>query len=575
MANTKEMRIQMVLSAVDKATQVINDSVGKAVKKLDEVQKKAEAISHSAFSVGRDAGALGLAIGAPLVGLVRGAEEAATAQARLAQVFKSMGDESGQAAIQAGILADSLEFEIAVDADKIKETMAKLATFENVIRNNTGSAEVFERATMAALDLAATGFGDAASNAVQLGKALNDPVKGMSALTRAGVTFTAQEQEKIKRLVETGKAFEAQQFMLSAIEKQVGGVAAATANDTDKMMLALAAMGDSFGVMLLPTVQKFTEYFINKAIPAVQRFTERNAPLIEILLKGAAAFAATMLVVSALSFTIGGIAKVVVLSVKAFKLLALTIGFATKAVAVMTKVMLANPWLLAIAAIAAAAYLIYSNWEAIKAFFVRLWDSVKVIFSNALEFIKNLFFKYHPIGIIIAQWDEILAFLGSVKDRFYEAGQNIISSVVDGIKNKAHEAVDAIKGTVQKMRDFLPFSPAKTGPFKDLHRVKIVETIAQAVKPRPLVNAMRAATVAATMAVSPTGATASAPASLSASASAQSGAVSVIYSPVINFNGGEVSMQTREDFAKMLKEHEKELMQVIRQAQAREQRRTF
>jgi hypothetical protein len=108
----------------------------------------------------------------------------------------------------------------------------------------------FDRATNAALDLAAAGFGSAESNAVQLGKALQDPIKGVTALAKSGVTFTAQEKEKIKTLVESNKMLEAQEIVLAAIEKQVGGTALATANDTDKMREAVAQAGQSGGVNL-------------------------------------------------------------------------------------------------------------------------------------------------------------------------------------------------------------------------------------------------------------------------------------------------------------------------------------
>jgi hypothetical protein len=60
-------------------------------------------------------------------------------------------------------------------------------------------------------------------NAVALGKALNDPIKGISALTRNGITFTESEKERIKVLVESNKVGEAQNMILQAIETQVGG----------------------------------------------------------------------------------------------------------------------------------------------------------------------------------------------------------------------------------------------------------------------------------------------------------------------------------------------------------------
>jgi hypothetical protein len=64
--------------------------------------------------------------------------------------------------------------------------------------------------------MGAAGFGTAEMNAVQLGKALNDPIKGIAALAKSGVTFTEQEKDKIKTLVESNKLLEAQDMVLES-----------------------------------------------------------------------------------------------------------------------------------------------------------------------------------------------------------------------------------------------------------------------------------------------------------------------------------------------------------------------
>jgi hypothetical protein len=113
-----------------------------------------------------------------------------------------------------------------------------------------------DRATLAAIDLAAAGFGSAETNATQLGKALQDPIKGITALARAGVTFTEQEKEKIKTLVESGNMLQAQDMILAAIETQVGGTAEATATGSAKMNVAFGEMSEAIGKSLLPLFQQ-------------------------------------------------------------------------------------------------------------------------------------------------------------------------------------------------------------------------------------------------------------------------------------------------------------------------------
>lgn len=200
------------------------------------------------------------------------AEQAEIANRRLGQVLKSMG--YGEATERVSAYAEELERTVAVDGEVIKATQAKLATFKNLTQTVGQAGGAFDRATLAALDLAAAGFGSAETNAVQLGKALQDPVKGLAALGRAGVTFTAQEKEKIKTLVESGQVLEAQNVILQAIEQQVGGTAEATKSDFAAMKIAIENTGESIGTLLLPFVSLMAD-----ALQAVAGFAEENATL--------------------------------------------------------------------------------------------------------------------------------------------------------------------------------------------------------------------------------------------------------------------------------------------------------
>ena len=137
--------------------------------------------------------ALGAAVGfgAFAVKGIAAAEEAATAQARLDQVAKSMGFVGGAyegATQRLQTYATELSKQIAVEDESILAVQAKLATFKNVGSTMDEAGGAMDRATKAAFDLAATGFGSAEGNATQLGKALQDPIKGITALAKAGET---------------------------------------------------------------------------------------------------------------------------------------------------------------------------------------------------------------------------------------------------------------------------------------------------------------------------------------------------------------------------------------------------
>ena len=95
------------------------------------------------------------------------------------------------------------------------------------------------------------------------------------------------------------------------------------------------------------------------------------------------------------------------------------------------RALLMNPIGLAVTAIAGGAYLIWRNWEPIKAFFVNLWQGVKSATSAAWDWIKNAFMAYHPAGIIYTHWDSITGWFSGLWDRV-KAG---VSTGWEGIKS--------------------------------------------------------------------------------------------------------------------------------------------
>lgn len=89
---------------------------------------------------------------------------------------------------------------------------------------------------------------------------------------------------------------------------------------------------------------------------------------------------------------------------------------------------------------------------------------------------------------------------------FSHHGRRLMETIAAGMRQRAHLLVQEIQKVTQKLRDHLPSSPAKTGPLSDIHRLKFAETIAQSIKPAPMVKAMRkaaAATLAAASITSP------------------------------------------------------------------------
>jgi hypothetical protein len=264
------------------------DKAKKEFASLEGAGKKAQfAIKKAAVPAGLALGALG----GFLVTAAKGAEEARIADQKLAAVLDTMGYETATDRVSA--YAESLEKTIAVDADVIKATQTKLATFGELTKSVGDANGAFDRATKAALDLAAAGFGSAEGNAVQLGKALQDPIKGLASLAKAGVTFTEQEKENIRTLVESGQQLEAQDMILKAIEGQVSGTAAASASSFDKMKFAIAGVADTFGDMMLPVIDALAP-----KLAAFSAWATENPELLKIVVGGLAAIAAAIVVIN-------------------------------------------------------------------------------------------------------------------------------------------------------------------------------------------------------------------------------------------------------------------------------------
>lgn len=197
--------------------------MGKAADSLRGFSKEAKSISRDLEEVGRK---MSLAITAPLALLARGGyEQAKAAREAIGQVqaaLESSGDSSGKTAAELEKTADALQHISTFEkTDILRNVTAQLLTFSNI------QGPIFDRAQKAVIDLAARMGGDLQDASVKVGRALNDPIQGVQALTRVGVQFTTQEKLQIKNLVEHGKGLEAQGIILDKLTQKYGGAALA------------------------------------------------------------------------------------------------------------------------------------------------------------------------------------------------------------------------------------------------------------------------------------------------------------------------------------------------------------
>ena len=250
-------------------------------KKLDGAGQKTQ---FALGSLNKGAGALGAqmakfgAITAGVVGvvgggLVKAAYESQKVMKQTEAIVAATGGAAGLTAKQVGDLSEQLSNQTGIDDELIQSSMNLLLTFKQV-RNEVGAGnDIFNRASMAALDLGNV-FGSTDAAAKMLGKALSNPVKGINALTRAGVNFSDQQKAQIKTLVDSGKSLDAQKIILAEVEAQVGGTAIASMTAFDRMRVAIGNAAEDLGNILIPYVERFSQYVIDNVVPVISKFAD-------------------------------------------------------------------------------------------------------------------------------------------------------------------------------------------------------------------------------------------------------------------------------------------------------------
>jgi NACalpha-BTF3-like transcription factor len=185
-------------------------------------------------------GALGAVAAAGFIGrkIITESVEAQKAAAQLEAVIRSTGGAAGYTSTQLETMADQLSKVSTYEDDAIVGAQALLATFTNV------RGDVFRDATQAILDMSTALGQDLNTSALQLGKALNDPIAGIGALRRAGVQLSASQTDLVKSLVASGRAADAQRIILKELETQMGGSAAAA---RDTLGGALQGLSNAWG----------------------------------------------------------------------------------------------------------------------------------------------------------------------------------------------------------------------------------------------------------------------------------------------------------------------------------------
>ena len=412
-----------------KSIGLLNIVFGADLRGFDRAMKKAQkSLKKFGSSMKRTGANLTRNLTLPLLALGAASIKAFDTQAKaIAQVeagLKSTGNQVGLTSKELQKMAADLQ-KTTLFGDEVilKDATAQLLTFTNLTKEN------FQMAQVAALDLATRLDKDLKETTIQLGKALNDPILGITALGRSGIQFTEKQKSTIKSLVETNKLAEAQTLILKELEIQYGGSAEAAAKagmgPLQQLGNALSDVGEKIGAELLPIVIEIG----NKIKGLLTSFTSLDKD--------------TQKVIITIGLLAGAIGPLL------FIVGQLTLAFA----ALFTP---GGVILLGIIALAAGLVYVVDNFEALKE---RLsdWDWWRNALIQAMQWV----IEYSPLSLLIKGFNEVLKFFGKnpipnpfediadaledlkVETKEYE---HEFGSFADAVKNAALKAGKALSG---------------------------------------------------------------------------------------------------------------------------------
>lgn len=406
----------------------------KAIKTLKDMDTRASKANKTLANFGKTALVAGAAIATGFAtALVMGTRDAMEAEEKVAQleaVLKSTAGVAGQSKESLLAFAEGLEKTTKFSAEATIEAQSLLLTFTNI------AGDVFPRATQAAADMATALGTDMAGQSIALGKALNDPTQGITALTRVGVSFTEEQKNSIKAMQESGDMMGAQTLILAELERQFGGSAAA-AGDTFAGKMEI--LKNSFGAITEELALKFMPYLIQFA-----DWVTANMPQIQATMTTAfdtISSTITFLVDNAnilipvLAAMLGGFMAFKVMGIISALMAIYTAVTTTAAVATTGLVVASSPitgimWIIigVIAALIAIGVALYMNWDKIKEGAISLWNKMKETFEGIRSSVIE------KVEAIKTKVSEVFNAIKDAITKPIETAKGIISKIIDSIK---------------------------------------------------------------------------------------------------------------------------------------------
>lgn len=343
-----QANIKAVITAEDRASGTLKNFGDKA----DGMSQKLK----TAFNV---AGVAAVAFGAVSV---KAFTESQDLIAQTNAVLKSTGQIAGVTADEVDKLSKSLQKVTKYSDEDVRSVENLLLTFTSIDK------KIFPQATKTVLDMATALGEDTKSASIQLGKALQDPILGITALRRVGVNFSAAQKDVVKKLVETGRKAEAQKLILKELQTEFGGSAEAAGKTFSGQLEILKNQ-------LNDVQEQVGSLILNALQPLIKLFSEHPALVQAVVL--AVLALATAFVTLRTAMLIGDIITAAGIAIQFVGGAAVTTTGAVQGLTVAT-LAAAAPWAaLAIAASAAAILIVRAANDA-----KRAWDGASQAASS-------------------------------------------------------------------------------------------------------------------------------------------------------------------------------------------------
>ena len=415
-------------------TSKLSHGFSEAGKSSDSFGSRLKSLGKAAVVAG---GAAGLAVlTATLKTGIDELTETAKVSAQTQAVLKSTGGAAHVTAQQVKDLADQLSLKTTYDHNAIQSGENLLLTFRNV-QNQAGKGnDIFNQATQVMLDMSTALGQNMKSSAIQLGKALNDPVKGITALRRVGVSFTQAQQDQIKALVKSGDVLGAQKIILGELTKEFGGSAEAAGKTLPGQ---LKIMNNSFKELAGSITQ-----LLLPAFTAITGFFTANPGLARAMVIGIIALSAAMVALN------------VVLGVTTGLAAAFDIAF-LPAIGILAAIVAG------VAALIAIGVLLYKNWDTVSSVFSDAVDTMKKVAQDVFGWLKSNWpylvgILTGPIGLAAAaiykNWDAIQRATTSAWNSISSTITNVVNTVKNTVSNFAQAVWDVFQGSLTNAINF-------------------------------------------------------------------------------------------------------------------------